>query len=117
MRGIGKGSHMRRSHFSFHIALAIGLIFVALFKISPAAASCGATSCFLVIGSQAGVPQQGMLTTNLIYNYVNQGDLLDGTTGIIPEVDTKGRRLIPNHHLEIRTINQVFTLDLNYGLT
>ena len=72
---------------------------------------------FLVIGSQAGVPQKGMLTMNLTYNYVNQGDLLDGTTGIIPEVDTKNRRLIPNHHLETRTINQVYTLDLNYGVT
>jgi hypothetical protein len=84
---------------------------------TPATASCGATTCFLVIGSQAGVPQEGMLTVNLMYNYVNQGVLLDGTTGVIPEVDTDRRRLIPNHHLEIRTINQVYTLDLNYGVT
>jgi hypothetical protein len=108
---------MRRCHFNLLIALVIALMFVAALKISPAAASCGATSCFLVIGSQAGVPQEGMLTANLIYNYVNQGDLLDGTTGIIPEVDTANRRMIPNHHLETRTINQVYTLDLNYGLT
>jgi hypothetical protein len=95
-------------------------IWVMLLSIAgemPAAGSCGATTCFLVIGSQAGVSQEGMLTVNLMYNYVNQGVLLDGTTGIIPEVDTKGRRLIPNHHLETRTINQVITLDLNYGVT
>ena len=108
---------MRQSHCNFGIAVVLGLMLLAVLRISPAAASCGSTSCFLVIGSQAGVPQQGMLTMNLTYNYVNQGDLLDGTTGIIPEVDTKGRRLIPNHHLETRTINQVYTLDLNYGVT
>lgn len=84
---------------------------------SSALASCGSTTCFLVIGSQAGVPQEGLLTVNLNYNYINQGDLLSGTSGIIPEVDTDRRLIIPNHHLEIRTINQVYTLDLNYGVT
>ena len=83
---------MRQSHCNFGIAVVLGLMLLAVLRISPAAASCGSTSCFLVIGSQAGVPQEGMLTMNLTYNYVNQGDLLDGTTGIIPEVDTQGRR-------------------------
>jgi hypothetical protein len=80
-------------------------------------ASCGSTSCFLVIGSQAGVPQKGMLTVNLSYNYVNQNELLDGTSGIIPEIDTDRRLMTLNHHKEVGTINQAYTLDLNYGLT
>ena len=84
---------------------------------SPAAASCGATTCFLVIGSQAGVPQKGLLTVNLSYNYTNQHVLLDGTSGIIPEVITDRRLMIRNHHKEIRTLNQVYTLDMNYGVT
>lgn len=85
--------------------------------ISPADASCGATSCFLVIGSQAGAPQKGMLTANLFYNYVNQNQLVEGTSGIIPEIDTDRRLMILNHHKETSTINQIYTLDLNYGVT
>jgi hypothetical protein len=84
---------------------------------NPAVASCGATSCFLVIGSQAGVPQKGLLTVNLSYNYTNQHVLLDGTSGIIPEVITDSRLMIRNHHKEIRTLNQVYTMDMNYGVT
>ena len=36
---------------------------------SKADASCGAVSCFVVIGSQQQVPQAGVLTINGIYNY------------------------------------------------
>ncbi len=81
----------------------IGIALVLGLSVTPVDASCGSTRCFPVIESQAGVPEARMLTMNLTYNYVNQGDLLDGTTGIIAEVDTKGRRLIPNHHLERST--------------
>jgi hypothetical protein len=73
---------MRQSRCIFGIAVVLTLMLLAALKISPAVASCGSTSCFLVIGSQAGVPQKGMLTMNLTYNYVNQGDLLDGTRWI-----------------------------------
>jgi hypothetical protein len=83
----------------------------------PAGASCGATSCFLVIGSQAGVPQKGMMTVNLFYNYVNQNQLVEGTSGVIPEIDTDGRLMVLDHHKETSTINQIYTLDLNYGVT
>lgn len=99
-------------------AIALGPIALMLLPLTnPADASCGATSCFLVVGSQAGVPQKGMLTVNLSYNYLNQNELVDGTNGIIPEIDTDRRRMILNHHKEISTINQAFTLDLNYGVT
>lgn len=88
----------------------------ALFAASNAAASCGAVSCFVVIGSQQQVPQAGLLTINGIYNYTPMR-LLSGTSGVIPAVDQANRQMILDHHKEMRTITQQATLDLNYGVT
>lgn len=93
----------------------ISLSLIVLFQRS-AEASCGAVSCFIVIGSQQQIPQKGLLTVNGIYNYTPMYPQ-SGTSGIIPEVDQANRRLIPNHHRELSTITQTYTLDLNYGLT
>lgn len=84
--------------------------------VSPASASCGAVSCFVTIGAQQQIPQQGLLTVNGIYNYTPMR-LLSGTNGIIPGIDTPQRQLILDHHKETRTITQMATLDLNYGVT
>ena len=81
-----------------------------------AQASCGAVSCFVVIGSQQQVPSAGLLTVNAIYNYTPMR-LLDGTNGVIPGLDQGNRKMILDHHQETRTITQQATLDLNYGLT
>ena len=82
----------------------------------PAQASCGAVTCFVVIGSQQQVPSAGLLTVNAIYNYTPMR-LLDGTNGVIPGLDQGNRMMILDHHQETRTITQQATLDLNYGLT
>src|SRR5262245_34078823 len=79
-------------------------------------ASCGAVTCFVVIGSQQQVPTAGLLTVNAIYNYTPMR-VLDGTNGVIPAVDQASREMILDHHQETRTITQQATLDLNYGLT
>ncbi|TKS59339.1 MAG: hypothetical protein EWM72_02351 [Nitrospira sp.] len=79
-------------------------------------ASCGAVTCFVVIGSQQQVPQKGVLTVNGTYNYTPMR-LLGGTNGIIPAADQASQRLILDHHKEVRTITQTYTLDLNYGVT
>ncbi|MEP7152584.1 MAG: transporter [Nitrospira sp.] len=84
--------------------------------VSKAEASCGAVSCFVVIGSQQQVPQAGVLTVNGIYNYTPMR-VLGGTSGIIPGIDQASRQMILDHHQETRTITQQATLDLNYGLT
>jgi hypothetical protein len=83
---------------------------------TPSYSSCGAVTCFVVIGSQQQVPEAGLLTANAIYNYTPMR-LLDGTNGIIPGLDQANRQMILDHHQEIRTITQQATLDLNYGLT
>jgi len=81
-----------------------------------AEASCGAVSCFVTIGSQQQVSQEGILTVNGIYNYTPMR-VIPGTTGIIPGVDTPNKQLILDHHQETRTITQTVTADLNYGIT
>lgn len=84
--------------------------------VQPVEAACGSVTCFLVIGSQQQVPQAGVLTFNTMYNYTPMR-LLDGTNGVIPAIDQAGRRLILDHHQEVRTITQTVNFDLNYGIT
>src|SRR5215467_213364 len=95
--------------------LLVGLIGV-LSLAHHAAASCGAVSCFITIGSQQQVPMAGLLTINGIYSYTPMR-LLPGTNGVIPGLDTTNRQMILDHHQETRTITQTATLDLNYGIT
>ncbi len=87
-----------------------------MFSAPRAYGSCGAVSCFIVIGSQQQVPQAGVLTVNGIYNYTPMR-LLGGTSGVIPAADQASQRLILDHHKETRTITQTYTLDMNYGVT
>lgn len=98
--------------------LFIGLMILSLAwsTVQTAEAACGSVSCFVVIGSQQQVPQAGLLTFNTIYNYTPMR-LLDGTNGVIPAVDQANRRLILDHHQEIRNITQTVTFDVNYGIT
>ncbi len=98
------------------IAAAIISVVSSLSFAPSASASCGAVNCFVVIGSQQQVPQEGVLTVNGMYNYTPMR-LLGGTSGIIPAADQANRRLILDHHQETRTITQTYTLDMNYGVT
>lgn len=100
----------------FLAAILFGVVVGVAADAAKADASCGAVSCFVVIGSQQQVPQTGVLTINGIYNHTPMR-VLDGTSGIIPGVDQGSRQMILDHHRETRTITQQATLDLNYGLT
>jgi len=102
--------------FILGFTLVLALVFFSWPGTQTAQASCGAVTCFVVIGSQQQVPQAGLLTVNTIYNYTPMR-LLDGTSGIIPAVDQANREMILDHHKETRTITQQATLDLNYGVT
>jgi len=79
-------------------------------------ASCGAVSCFVVIGSQQQVAQKGVLTINGFHNNTPMR-LIGGSTGIIAAADQANERLILDHHKEVRTITETYTMDLNYGVT
>jgi len=96
--------------FSFSVAA------VLFSSVQIAQATCGAVTCFVVIGSQQQVPQAGVLTMNAIYNNTPMR-LLDGTSGVIAAYDQTERALILDHHRETRTVTQTMTVDLNYGIT
>ena len=83
----------------------------------PTMASCGSVNCFMVIGSQAGIPQKGTVTTNIMYTNINQGDLLDGTTGVIPAIEVDDRKIVLGEHRERSTRTQIITVDVNVGIT
>jgi hypothetical protein len=104
----------KRFVLGFTLSLALTLFSWPI--VQQAQASCGAVTCFVVIGSQQQVPQAGVLTVNAMYNYTPMR-VLDGTSGVISAVDQASRELILDHHQETRTITQQSTLDLNYGLT
>jgi hypothetical protein len=101
----------------FPLLLGLSLFSLAWPGVQTAHGSCGSVTCFVVIGSQQQVSPKGLLTVNGFYNYTPQGTLLSGTDGVIPAVDLDNRQLILGHHKEIRTITQMYTLDLNYGVT
>jgi hypothetical protein len=107
---------MVEKRFILGFILGLALVFFSWPSVQQAQASCGAVSCFVVIGSQQQVPVAGLLTVNAIYNYTPMR-VLDGTNGVIPGVDQGSREMILDHHQETRTITQMATLDLNYGLT
>ncbi len=108
---------MAAKRFTLGFILSLALVFLSWPGIQTAQASCGSVTCFVVIGSQQQVSPKGLLTVNAFYNYTPQGTLLSGTDGVIPAVDLDNRQLILGHHREIRTISQMYTLDLNYGVT
>ena len=103
--------------FVLGFILGLALVFFSWPGVQTAQASCGSVTCFVVIGSAQQVSPAGLLTVNTFYTYTPQGTLLSGTNGVIPAVDLDNRQLILGHHQEIRTISQMYTLDLNYGVT
>src|SRR5688572_18065134 len=107
---------MTRKQFIFGFFLSLAVVIFSCPVVQQAQASCGAVTCFVVIGSQQQVPQAGVLTVNALYNYTPMR-VLDGTNGVISAVDQATRQMILDHHQETRTITQQATLDLNYGLT
>lgn len=107
---------MAGKRFILGLIFGVASVTFSWFSVQTAQASCGAVTCFVVIGSQQQVPQAGLLTFNTIYNYTPMR-LLDGTNGVIPAIDQHDQRMILDHHREIRTITQTATFDLNYGIT
>lgn len=97
------------------LVMAVGL---AALVVETVQASCGAVSCFVVIGSQQQVPQKGLLTVNLIHNYT-PSEAPAGQGGGIPFSSQGTRQLIlANLNVnQIRTLVRTYTLDVNYGLT
>src|SRR5436309_13017508 len=96
---------------------ALGLALVVLIgRASEALPSCGSAACFLLTGEEGAVQLEGKLSVGLTYAYTIS-KLQSGTSGFVTSVDQEERRLFMNEHAEHRTILEVTTLDVNYGLT
>src|SRR5713226_3232748 len=96
-------------------ALALALL-VLIGGASEALASCGSAACFLLTGEEGAVQLEGKLSVGLTYAYTIS-KLQSGTSGFVTAVDQEERQLILNEHAEHRTITEITTLDVNYGLT
>src|SRR6266498_1039803 len=97
----------------------IGFFMVMAFSIGgvpQAHASCGSATCFMLTGEEGMVQGQGKLSVGLSYAYTIS-KIAPGTSGLVTSVDQENRQLILNEHLEHRTISEITTLDINYGLT
>ena len=89
--------------------------------VSPAAATCGSANCFLVTGTQEGVAVKGSLLLDLSFRYVPQDRKLEGRHStdqvLAPAIDFEAEAIVPDHHREIETLNQLVQLDLIWGVT
>lgn len=96
-----------------------GVIMAMAFSIvgvPQAQASCGSAACFMVTGEEGAVQQEGQLSLGVTYAYTIS-KLQSGTSGFVTSVDQEARQLVMNEHAEHRTISEITTLDVNYGLT
>ena len=85
---------------------------------SPAEASCGSASCFVVIGSQQQVSPAGVFTANLSYTYT-PNEIPSSGVGTIPFANQQTKQLLlANSQVsQLSTLIRTATLDVNYGLT
>jgi hypothetical protein len=109
------GATLKRLKIAGSWALALALV-VLIGGTSEALASCGSAACFLLTGEEGAVQLEGKLSVGLTYAYTIS-KLQSGTSGFVTSVDQEERRLVMNEHAEHRTILEVTTLDVNYGLT
>lgn len=113
----GPAFSMEMKRFTFRLSLGLLGIFFSWSGVQTTDASCGSGTCFVIIGSEQRVSPKGLLTLNAFYDYTPRRTWLSGTNEVIPTVDLDNRQFILGHHREIRTINRMYTLNLNYGVT
>lgn len=109
------GATLKRLKMAGSWALALAFL-VLIGGASEALASCGSAACFLLTGEEGAVQLEGKMSVGLTYAYTIS-KLQSSTSGFVTSVDQEERRLIMNEHAEHRTILEVTTLDVNYGLT
>ncbi|HEV8202266.1 MAG TPA: hypothetical protein VGS03_19830 [Candidatus Polarisedimenticolia bacterium] len=98
-----------------------GLALLVVFAVvSEAAATCGSANCFLVTGTQEGIPSQGRFVVDLSFRYVPQDRKLSGREHvdevITPAIDFEAETIEPDHHREIQTLNELMQVDLSWGV-
>jgi hypothetical protein len=112
---------MNRYRVSCRIAAGLTGLLLTLSPAAPALASCGSANCFLVSGVGDAVVEPGQTVVDLSYRYIPQ-DVKKAGSGhasavLVPKVDFENGVIVPDHHLEYRTVNMLAELDVTYGLT
>ena len=97
-------------------------VFITLNLNSFVEASCGASNCTLITGSQSGLANEGRFVVDLSYRYIPQDKGKKGSSDFsgpidVAAIDFANGAIEPEHHREIRTINQLAQLDISYGVT
>src|SRR5690349_19001935 len=81
---------------------------LASLTISPARASCGSSSCFLVTGSHEGLADPGRLQLDLSWRWLEQDRMRAGSDEasdvVTPHVDFESGAIEPLQHRELRTL-------------
>ena len=98
------------------VAAGLGVLAALTLLIGEAFASCGSAACFMLTGEEGAVQGRGKLSVGLQYAYTIS-KLAPNTSGLVTSVDQEARQLVLNEHFENRTISEITTLDVNYGLT
>lgn len=101
------------------VAAGLGALAALVFLMGgtpKALASCGSAACFMLTGEEGAVQGKGKLSVGLQYAYTIS-KLAPGVSGLVTSVDQEARQLTLNEHFENRTISEIITLDVNYGLT
>jgi outer membrane putative beta-barrel porin/alpha-amylase len=102
------------------VALVAGFLMFNL--VSLAEASCGSSNCTLIRGSQSGLAEKGRFVVDLSYRYIRQTDKRKGSSDFngnvdVAKVEFETGSIEPEHHRELRTINELAQLDISYGIT
>lgn len=104
------------------LCLYIGSVVLMLNFTSLAQASCGSSNCSLIRGSQSGLANEGRFVVDLSYRYIPQDKGKKGSKDFagpidVAAIDFENGTIEPEHHNEIKTLNQLAQLDFSYGVT
>jgi hypothetical protein len=95
-------------------------ILISLPAVSPVSATCGSANCFLVTGTQDGIPPRGKFVLDLSFRYIPQDRKLSGRDHVdevvTPAIDFETGTIEPDHHREIETLNELMQVDLSWGV-
>jgi len=84
-------------------------------------ASCAASTCFLVTGTQDGIANPGQLIMDLSYRYITMDRPQHGSSraseALTASADFATGEIEADHHRELRTLNELAQLDISYGVT
>lgn len=97
------------------------VVLCSALAVSDAVGSCGSANCFLVTGTQEGIATPGGITMDLSYRWIPQDQIHQGShsasVASVPAIDFQTGQILPNHHQEIRTNNELAQLDISVGVT